>query len=100
MAGDYPRHRGALDQSIAVFQQWHRLRASGKLNHLGSDVNRIENARPASHRKMAGHSWQGTRIIDHGSFIYLMGPDGKFLTLFPPVMPPDAMAAAIGRYLG
>ncbi len=50
--------------------------------------------------KPAGRSWQGTRIIDHGSSIYLMGPDGKFLTLFPPVMPPDAMAAAIGRYLG
>ena len=50
--------------------------------------------------KPAGRSWQGTQIIDHGSFIYLMGPDGKFLTLFPPVMTPDAMAAAIGRYLG
>ena len=50
--------------------------------------------------KPAGRSWQGTQIIDHGSFIYLMGPDGKFLTLFPPVMAPDAMAAAIGRYLG
>ncbi len=50
--------------------------------------------------KPAGRSWQGTQIIDHGSFVYLMGPDGKFLTLFPPVMAPDAMAAAIGRYLG
>ena len=50
--------------------------------------------------KPAGRSWQGIQIIDHGSFIYLMGPDGKFLTLFPPVMAPEAMAAAIGRYLG
>ncbi len=50
--------------------------------------------------KPAGRSWQGTQIIDHGSFVYLVGPDGKFLTLFPPVMPPDAMAEAIGRYLG
>ncbi len=50
--------------------------------------------------KPAGRSWQGTQIIDHGSFVYLMGPDGKFLTLFPPVMLPDAMAKAIGRYLG
>ncbi len=50
--------------------------------------------------KLAGRSWKGTQIIDHGSFVYLMGPDGKFLTLFPPVMAPDAMAAAIGRYLG
>ena len=50
--------------------------------------------------KLAGRSWQGVDLFDHGSFIYLMGPDGKFLTLFPPVMPPEAMAAAIGRYLG
>ncbi|MCH6588195.1 MAG: SCO family protein [Proteobacteria bacterium] len=50
--------------------------------------------------KPAGRSWQGVDLFDHGSFIYLMGPDGKFLTLFPPNMPPDAMAAAIGRYLG
>ncbi len=49
--------------------------------------------------KPAGRSWQGIQIIDHGSFVYLMGPDGKFLTLFPPVMTPDAMAEAIGRYL-
>ncbi|MCH8154334.1 MAG: SCO family protein [Proteobacteria bacterium] len=49
---------------------------------------------------LAGRSWQGVDLFDHGSFIYLMGPDGKFLTLFPPVMPPEVMAAAIGRYLG
>ncbi len=49
--------------------------------------------------KPAGRSWQGVDLFDHGSFIYLMGPDGAFLTLFPPVMAPDAMAAAIGRYL-
>ena len=49
--------------------------------------------------KLAGRSWQGVDLFDHGSFIYLMGADGKFLTLFPPIMPPEAMAAAIGRYL-
>ncbi len=50
--------------------------------------------------KPAGRSWQGVDLFEHGSFIYLMGLDGKFLTLFPPIMPPEAMAAAIGRYLG
>ncbi len=52
--GDYPRHRQNLERAIGIFQQCNRLRASGKLNRLGSDVNRIENALPASHRKMAG----------------------------------------------
>ncbi|MHA1154093.1 MAG: hypothetical protein ACTSQ7_15810, partial [Alphaproteobacteria bacterium] len=52
--GDYPRHRKALDHSIAVFQQAHRLRPSGKINRLGSDVDRLENALPAGHRRMSG----------------------------------------------
>ena len=52
--GDYPRHRRNLERAIGIFQQCNRLRPSGKLNRLGSDVNRIENALPASHRKMAG----------------------------------------------
>ena len=52
--GDYPRHRQNLERAIGIFQQCNHLRASGKLNRLGSDVNRIENALPASHRKMAG----------------------------------------------
>ncbi|MCH9000528.1 MAG: hypothetical protein IID48_20010, partial [Proteobacteria bacterium] len=52
--GDYPRHRRALDQSIAVFQQAHRLRPSGKINRLGSDVDRLETALPAGHRRMSG----------------------------------------------
>lgn len=50
--------------------------------------------------KPAGKSWQGVQMFDHGSYVYLIGPDGKFITLFPPVMDPAAMAAAIARYLG
>ncbi len=41
----------------------------------------------------------GGALYRHGTFIYLMGPDGKFLSLFPPVMRPAALAAAIARYL-
>jgi protein SCO1/2 len=39
------------------------------------------------------------RLIDHGPFAYLMGPDGQFLTLFPPIVPPQRMAAIIRGYL-
>ncbi len=49
--------------------------------------------------KAAGRSWRGVELFSHGTFIYLMGPDGKFLSLFPPVMPPAALAKAIGGYL-
>ncbi len=44
--------------------------------------------------------WRAAALFEYGTFIYLLGPDGGFLTLFPPVMAPDAMAEAIGRYLG
>ena len=49
--------------------------------------------------KPAGRSWQGIDIIDHGSYVYLIGPDGAFLTLFPPIVPPEQMAAAIRKYM-
>jgi len=37
-----------------VFQQAQRLRPSGKINRLGSDVDRLESALPAGHRRMSG----------------------------------------------
>ena len=50
--------------------------------------------------KPAGRSWKGTDLFEHGPFVYLMGPDGKLLTLFPPIMNGPAMASAIRGYLG
>ena len=35
-------------------------------------------------------------LIDHGSFTYLMGPDGRFVTLFPYGAPAQRMAEVIG----
>ena len=49
--------------------------------------------------KATGRDLQGGALFEHGTFIYLLGPDGKFLSLFPPVMPPAALAAAIARYM-
>lgn len=49
--------------------------------------------------KIVGRFPDGQPIIAHGSFVYLVGPDGRFVTLFPPVMDAPAMAAAIRRYL-
>jgi protein SCO1/2 len=37
--------------------------------------------------------------VDHGSLIYLLGPDGKFLTLFPAGTPADRMAATLATYV-
>ncbi len=49
--------------------------------------------------KVTGHDLQGGTLYQHGSFIYLIGPDGKFLSLFPPVIDPAALAAAIARHM-
>ncbi len=49
--------------------------------------------------KLVGWTLQKQPIVEHGSYIYLMGPDGGFLTIFPPIMDPDEMAAAILGYM-
>ncbi len=48
----------------------------------------------------AGRSWNGVDMFQHGPFVYLMGPDGKLLTLFPPIIDGPAMAATVRGYLG
>lgn len=37
--------------------------------------------------------------VDHSSVAYLMGPNGEFLTFFPPGVTPDQMAQKIASYL-
>ena len=49
--------------------------------------------------KVTGKDLNGGALFEHGTFIYLMGPDGKFLSLFPPVIDPPDLAAAIARYM-
>lgn len=46
-----------------------------------------------------GRSWKGTPVISHGSYIYLMGPDGRLLTVLPPVLDPQTMAGILRRYV-
>ena len=37
-------------------------------------------------------------VFAHGSFIYLMDPSGKMLTLFPPIISPDRGAEIVAKY--
>lgn len=46
-----------------------------------------------------GEDFEGRPIYAHGSFVYLIGPDGKVLTLLPPILGPERMAEIIGSYL-
>ena len=49
--------------------------------------------------KLVGWTLQKQPIVEHGSYIYLMGPEGEFLTIFPPIMDPQEMASGIRGYL-
>ena len=42
---------------------------------------------------------EGNPIYSHGSFIYLIGGDGKVLTIMPPILGPERMAEIIKSYL-
>lgn len=48
--------------------------------------------------KIVGEDIAGP-IYAHGSFIYLMGSDGKLMTLLPPVLAPGKMAEIARGYL-
>ncbi|MGR3781173.1 MAG: SCO family protein [Albimonas sp.] len=41
----------------------------------------------------------GSPVYAHGSFVYLVGPDGKVLTLLPPIISPRRMAEVFASYL-
>lgn len=38
-------------------------------------------------------------LMDHSSFVYLMGPDGQFLTMFRGATNPESIAKTIGAYI-
>ncbi len=47
----------------------------------------------------ASHGDEADYLVDHSSFVYLMGRDGRYLAHFGPDVTADAMAAAIKKYL-
>jgi len=47
----------------------------------------------------APHGDETDYLVDHSSFVYLMGRDGRYLAHFGPDVTADAMAAAIRKYL-
>ncbi len=38
-------------------------------------------------------------VYAHGSFVYLMGPDGSFKTVLPPILGPERMAEIVTSYV-
>ena len=42
----------------------------------------------------------GNYAVNHSNVIYLMGPEGKFITNYDETLGPDKLAAAIARHIG
>lgn len=58
-------------------------------------------SKPAEGHKTANQAARdhGDYLMDHSSYIYLMGADGRYLTHFPANMPADQLAVRIKSYL-
>lgn len=63
------------------------------------EVTAAAKAYRAYWRKVKDDRSSAGYTIDHTSIVYLMGPDGKFLTHFTHATSVDAMAAGIARHL-
>lgn len=49
--------------------------------------------------KEVARDWNNKPIFAHGSFVYLLGRDGKVVSLLPPILSAEQMAAIIRPYL-
>lgn len=49
--------------------------------------------------EFVGEDIFGNPIYSHGSYVYLMGPDGSLKTVIPPILSPEQMADIIRNYL-
>ena len=49
--------------------------------------------------KEVARDWLDQPILAHGSFIYLLGPQGEVKTLLPPIFSPQQLSAIIRTYL-
>ncbi|MGX1787628.1 SCO family protein [Bosea sp. NPDC055332] len=65
-----------------------------------AEIAAVAKAYKVHRRKLSqGHHGPGEYTIDHGSLTYLMGPDGRFLTLLPHRTSSERMAAVLRKYL-
>lgn len=63
------------------------------------EIEAVARAYRAYYRRVKDERSTAGYSIDHTSIIYLMGPDGRFLTHFTHATSVDAMAAGLARHL-
>ena len=88
--------RDTPDNMGPALAKWHP-----KLRGLTGSETALADARSAFQveTSLVGEDPEGNPIYAHGSFIYLIGSDGKVLTLLPPILGPERMAEIIKSYL-
>ncbi|MEE9208820.1 MAG: SCO family protein, partial [Kiloniellales bacterium] len=62
------------------------------------EIERVQRAYRIGARQRAG-TGGFTRLFEHSPIAYLMGPEGDILTLFPPILPPERLAAIVRGYM-
>jgi len=63
-----------------------------------ADIEKVTRAYRVYSEKVAVSGWL-RYTVDHSSFIYLMGPDGRYLGFLPPGTPADRMVEVIQAHL-
>lgn len=65
-----------------------------------AEIAAVAKAYKVHRRKLSqAHHGPGEYTIDHGSLTYLMGPDGRFLTLLPHGTSAERMTMVLHKYL-
>lgn len=66
-----------------------------------AEIAAVAKAYKVHRRKLTqSHHGAGEYAVDHGSLTYLMGRDGRFVTLLPHNSGADRLAAVLTKYLG
>ena len=69
------------------------------LTGSAQDISAIAKEYRVYYEKVKDDSSSDDYSMDHSSIVYLMGPDGGFLTFFPPGTSPDDMAKKIKTFI-
>ncbi|SFI68950.1 SCO family protein [Albimonas pacifica] len=84
-------------QALAeALPQWHEKLVG--LTGSEAELQAIRDAFQVQMEKVAELP-DGSPVYAHGSFVYLVGADGKVLTLLPPIISPRRMAEVFASYL-
>ncbi len=63
-----------------------------------AEVAQLRTGLGAAARRMA-EPGGFVRLFEHSTFLYLLGPAGELLSILPPIVPPDRLAAIVARHL-